>query len=218
MCAYVCICLHVHTHNIQDGAFNAQFKGKRSHEEGSTWWCGLSLPPVASYLHTYLCHCLQLHHTYTLTYMHACMHARMRARAHTQTHTRTHTRTHHRCGHHWLPSLTCSVATRLRSEGGAWHVCDAHRMRKCGCVIYTMRSGLHPARGEGGQGASEFAGVHRGAPGKRARVIDGGDGLELVRLAAFMDACMHTNTHTCMHASLPACLPACLLACWLAFL
>ena len=155
--------------------------------------------------------------THLPTCMHACMHARMRARTHTQTHTRTHTRTHHRCGHHWLPSLSCSVATRLRSEGGAWHVCDAHRMRKCGCVIYTMRSAQHlRARGEGGQGASEFAGVHRGAPGKRARVMDGGDGLELVRLPAFMDACMHAcipiHIHACMQACLPVCLPACLLA------
>ena len=142
--------------------------------------------------------------TYTHTHSHT----------HTQTHTRTHTRTHHRCGHHWLPSLTCSVATRLRSEGGAWHVCDAHRMRKCGCVIYTMRSAQHlRARGEGGQGASEFAGVHRGAPGKRARVMDGGDGLELVRLPAFMDACMHAYQYTYMHACKPACLFACLPAC-----
>ena len=41
--------------------------------------------------------------------------------------------------HRWLPSLTCSVSARVRGVRGGWAVCDPHRMRRCGCVIYTLQ-------------------------------------------------------------------------------
>ena len=42
--------------------------------------------------------------------------------------------------HHWQQSMSCSVTSRVRGPGGTWAVCDPHRMRKCGCVIYTLQT------------------------------------------------------------------------------
>jgi len=42
--------------------------------------------------------------------------------------------------HHWQQSLSCSVTARVRAPGGSWAVCDPHRMRQCGCVIYTLQT------------------------------------------------------------------------------
>eukprot|EP00802_Teleaulax_amphioxeia_P022108 Tamp_22521.p1 GENE.Tamp_22521~~Tamp_22521.p1 ORF type:complete len:151 (-),score=19.56 Tamp_22521:81-533(-) len=42
--------------------------------------------------------------------------------------------------HHWQQSISCSVTSRVRGPGGSWAVCDPHRMRKCGCVIYTLQT------------------------------------------------------------------------------
>lgn len=76
--------------------------------------------------------------------------------------------------HHWQQSMSCSVTSRVRGPGGTWAVCDPHRMRKCGCVIYTLQ-----AAGDvwGGAAAVDFtASPTARAEGGGAKRGDGGGG------------------------------------------